>query len=269
MLKVTTVQMDVRLGDPDANLKTILEKTASVESDLVVFPECANSGYCFDDKEEAISFADTIPGVFTERLAEAAGQTGRWIAVGLLERNETDLYNTVVLVGPGGQLHARRKTHLPFIGVDRFVLPGDEILPIVTPFGVIGIVICYEWRFPEMARSLCLQGADVLLGLSNWPGGARAIPEQLIAARAVENHVWIVSSNRVGTERGVDFIGMSAIVDPTGKIVAQALNGVCTLEAEFDPSASRTKKIVRNPGEYEIDLFLDRRPSMYGSLVKE
>jgi 5-aminopentanamidase len=269
MLTAATFQMDVQIGKPERNTETILKGLKTTEADVVVFPECSNSGYCFSSRNEALPFAEQIPGAFTDALCKTAKQTGRWAAVGLLEIEGSDLFNTAVLAGPGGELHIHRKTHLPYLGVDRFVVPGDKLAPIVTPIATFGLVICYEWRFPEVARILSLQGAEVLLGVSNWPEGAKAIPEKLIAARAAENRVWIVSANRVGVERDAKFIGMSSITDPNGDVVVTTGDQASIIKSSVDSAASRTKKFVRVPGEYEIDLFGDRRPTLYGHLIKE
>ena len=264
MVTAAAVQIDVQLGNPSINKETILERIDTVEADLLVFPECANSGYLFSSKAEAIDHAERIPGPFTDALGAAASKNGCWLAVGLLERQGAGLFNTAVLVGPGGELHMYRKTHLPYLGVDRFVTPGEEHTTISTPLAKIGMLICYEWRFPEVARCQALQGAEILLGLSNWPEGARVTPERLLPARAVENRLWIVSSNRVGTEGGAKYIGMSAIIDPDGNMISAPGEHEDVVKSEVDPLLSRTKKLVRKKGEYEIDLFGDRRPHLYG-----
>jgi predicted amidohydrolase len=264
MVTAAAVQIDVQLGNPSINKETILKRIDAVEADLVVFPECANSGYLFSSKAEAIDHAELIPGDFTDALGAAASKNGRWLAVGLLERLGADLFNTAVLVGPAGELHMYRKTHLPYLGVDRFVTPGEELTTISTPVAKIGMLICYDWRFPEVARCQALQGAEILLGLSNWPEGAKVTPERLLPARAVENRLWIVSSNRVGTEGGAKYIGMSAIIDPDGNMVSAPGEQEDVVKREVDPLLSRTKKLVRKKGEYEIDLLGDRRPHLYG-----
>ena len=132
------------------------------------------------------------------------------------------------------------------------------------------MIICYEWRFPEVARNMSLQGADLLIGLSNWPEGAVVIPTLLMAARAAENHVWIVSSNRVGLEQGSKFIGKSMIIDPGGQVIASSPEGNDeVIGADLDLSISKAKRFVRKPNEYEIDLFKDRRPGLYGAVTQE
>ncbi|MCF8078352.1 MAG: carbon-nitrogen hydrolase family protein [Desulfobacterales bacterium] len=269
MVTAAAIQMDIKLEAPQSNKENILNRIAATRADLMVFPECANSGYAFSSLSEAMPYAETIPGPFTESLAEAASQKGCWLSVGLLEKQDSQLFNTAVLVGPAGELYSYRKTHLPFLGVDRFVTPGDDLPVISTSVAKFGILICYEWRFPEVARSYALKGAEVLLGMSNWPEGARVTPEKLLPARAVENRLWIVSTNRVGTERGARYVGMSAVIDPDGNSVSAAEGKEEVLLGEIDPSLSRSKRLVKQKGEYEIDLLGDRRPDLYISITGE
>jgi 5-aminopentanamidase len=269
MVTAAAVQIDIQIGNPLKNKTALLQCIDKVEADLLVFPECANSGYLFNDKAEAMKHAETIPGPFTDTLMAAAVKTERWVAVGLLERQGGDLFNSALLIGPDGELHRYRKTHLPFLGVDRFVTPGDVIETFETPFARLGILICYEWRFPEVARCMVLQGAEVLLGLSNWPQGARVIAEILLPARAAENRVWIVSANRVGTERGAQYVGLSTVLDPDGHGVLGPEGIAHVAKGEIDPKISRNKKLVKQKGEYEIDLIGDRRPSLYRLIAEK
>lgn len=269
MVTAAAVQLDIQLGKPLENKSALLQRIGTVAADLLVFPECANSGYLFANKEEAMDHAEPIPGAFTDTLVSASAKTGRWLAVGILERRGTELFNSAVLIGPGGEFHRYRKTHLPFLGVDRFVTPGDALETFDTPFARIGMLICYEWRFPEVARCHALQGAEILLGLSNWPQGARVTAESLLPARAAENRLWIVSANRVGTEREARYVGLSAILDPDGYGVWGPEGSAHAVKGEIDPQRSRNKKLIKKPGEYEIDLFGDRQPQLYGPIARE
>lgn len=270
MVKAAAVQMDVALARPEDNKANILKLARETQADLVVFPECANSGYAFTSIKEALPYADPIPGPFVDQLVAVAKEQGRCLAVGLLEKQGSKLYNSAVFITGQGEVHLYRKTHMPFIGLDRFATPGDSLGLFDTPLGKVGLAICYEWRFPEVARCLALKGADLLIGLSNWPSGAVVIPTVLLPARAAENRVWIVSSNRVGTERGVEFIGRSAIIDPNGNFAAN-LDGPAegVIQAELDLSLAHNKRMVKIPGEYEVDLWEDRCPSLYAATARE
>lgn len=262
--------MDIELGNPLLNRERIVGFAEKTEVDLLVFPECANSGYAFSSREDAYLHAETIPGPLTDALQSVARKRGRNIAVGILEKDGADLRNSAVLVSQDGSLHCYRKTHLPYLGVDRFISPGNELPIFTTEFGKVGMIICYEWRFPEVARVLSLQGADLLLGLSNWPQGAIVTPTLLLPARAAENHVWVVSANRVGFEEGIQYVGKSMIIAPSGEIAAQPeTRREEVISAIVDLSLSRSKKFIKKPKEYEIDLIQDRRPGLYGTILRE
>lgn len=269
MVKAAAVQMDIALAQTEHNKQRILEYAAGTDADLVAFPECSNSGYVFESPEEALPHAETVPGPFVDELTRVARDKRRCLAVGILENEGGELRNTALFITAQGQVHVYRKSHLPFLGVDRFVVPGGELPLFSTDWGKVGLLICYEWRFPEMARCLALAGADVIVGLSNWPQKAMVYPSHLVPARAAENHLWIVSSNRVGEERGTTFVGRSAVIGPDGQAAASldgAKEGAAI--AEMDLSIARNKHLVYRPGEYELDLFQDRHPDLYAEIVR-
>lgn len=269
MVKTAIVQTEIALKEPKRNLEKIIKYSEEIDAELIVFPECSNSGYLYHNQHQAIEFAETVPGPITNNLSAISKEQKKYIAIGLLERVNSTLRNTAILFRPDGKMNVYRKTHIPFLGVDRFVLPGQEIIPFNTDIGCIGILICYDWRFPEAARCLALQGADVIIGLSAWPEGAAIIPKLLISARAAENRVWVISSNRVGKEEDITYIGKSSIVDPAGDTIASLNNEEGFAVGNVDFSKSRKKRIVRIEKEYEIDLFNDRRPMLYESIVQE
>ncbi len=271
---VGVAQIEPRLGETGRNLETCLgrlEEAATAGCSLVVFPECALSGYMFDSVEEAAPFAVEVPGRETGRLAEACARLGLHAAVGVLERDGDDLRNAAVLIGPGGLVGRYRKTHLPFLGVDRFTLPGDEPFEVVeTPIGRLGIEICYDLRFPELTRALALRGAEIVVHPANWPVQVRPLADFMTRSRAAENRVFLLTANRVGRERDAEFFGWSQIVDPLGRRLAEAgATEEGLVVAEIAPADARVKDILPVPGEYEIHLFDDRRPELYGALVEE
>jgi predicted amidohydrolase len=131
-------------------------------------------------------------------------------------------------------------------------------------------LICYDIRFPEAARVLALKGAEVIALPTNWPEGAESSPEFITRTRAWENRVFIVAANRVGVERGRKFIGRSQIVSPNGEIMVEAGPDEETIiYADLDLSLARQKRIVIEPGEWELDITGGRRPELYGELVKQ
>lgn len=269
--KIAGVQMDCRFADTTANLDTIraqLREAAGQGARLVVFPECALSGYCFASKEQAWPHAEPLPGPSTEALAADCRALGVWAVVGLLERDGDCLFNACALVGPDGLAASYRKIHLPFLGVDRFTTPGDRPFAVHDLGGLrIGLNICYDGSFPESARVLMVLGADVVVLPTNWPTGARGSAKYLSQARALENLVYYVAINRVGEEGGFRFIGWSRIVDPHGELLAVGGDSAEILYAEVDPARARNKHIVNIPGQYELHRTRDRRPELYGPLV--
>jgi predicted amidohydrolase len=236
---------------------------------LLVLPECAIPGYMFDSGEEALAYAEEIPGPSTEALQRECARIDLYVVCGLLERDGDALRNAAVLVGPDGLIGTYRKTHLPFLGVDRFVTPGDALPVFDTPLGRIGIEICYDLRFPEVTRTLALRGADMVAHPTNFPMAAKIQTELITVARAAENRIYLLTANRVGRERSGEFCGWSQIVDPFGKRLAEAGEREETLlVAEVDIEKARDKDYVI-PGEYELYLFGHRRPELYGALVEE
>jgi predicted amidohydrolase len=222
----------------------------------------------FESADEAMPFAEEIPGPSTEALAEACRRLEIYAVCGLLERDGDQLRNSAVFVGPEGLVGSYRKTHLPFLGVDRFTVPGDELPVYDTPLGRIGVEICYDLRFPEVTRTLALKGADLVAHPTNFPMAAKIQTELITVARAAENRIYLLTANRVGKERWGEFCGWSQIVDPYGRRLAEAGEMEETLlVADVELERARDKDYVI-PGEYELYLFGHRRPELYGALVE-
>jgi predicted amidohydrolase len=271
--KIAAVQMDCRFADKTHNLERIrsgLREAARQGARLVIFPECALTGYAFESREEAEPHAELVPGPATEALVGDCARLNAWAVVGLLERTSQPraLFNACVLVGPSGLMASYRKIHLPFLGVDRFTTPGDRPFAVHDLGGLrVGMSICYDNSFPEAARVLTLLGADLVVLPTNWPPGAINTARYVVQTRALENHVYYAAVNRVGEERGFRFIGLSRILDCNGDVLAvsEGANEEI-LYADIDPAAARAKRVVIIPGKYEIDRVRDRRPEMYGPL---
>ncbi len=270
---IAGIQCDPQIARPDANLEMIAAwaaQAATAGASLAIFPECAITGYCFDSREEAMQFAESIPGPATAALERIAQQSNLHLIAGMLERADDHLFNAAVLVGPNGLIGSYRKIHLPFLGVDRFTDHGRNGFPVFdTSLARIGVNICYDCSFPESSRVMMLAGADLIALPTNWPeSGGCAIPDFVVPTRALENRVYYAAINRVGTERRDRFIGRSSIVDPTGKTLAAAGEGEQMLLAEINPALARDKHIVRVPGEHEVNRLKDRQPDQYGLLVQ-
>jgi predicted amidohydrolase len=271
--KIAGVQMDCRLGDRRANLERMqagLHEAAGQGARLVVFPECALTGYGFDSKDEAWPHGETLPGPASDAVVDVCRRLGVWAVFGLLERDEATgrLFNAAALVGPSGLVAGYRKVHLPYLGVDRFTTSGDRPFAVHDLGGLrVGLNICYDGSFPEAARVLMLLGADLIVLPTNWPPGAAGTVRHLMPARALENHVYYAAVNRVGQERGFRFIGQSRVLDCNGELLAAAgEHGEEVVYADVDPAWARQKHLVKIPGKYELDRLADRRPEMYGPL---
>jgi predicted amidohydrolase len=237
---------------------------------LVIFPECALTGYCYRSLDEALPHAQPLPGPASDALAADCRRLGVFAIVGMLERGEQgEVFNACMLVGPDGFIASYRKVHLPYLGIDRFVTPGDRPFAVHDLGGLkVGINICYDGSFPETARVLTLLGADLIALPTNWPTGAKTTIF-LTEARALENHVYYAAVNRVGEEGGFRFIGQSRVIDPVGAVLAQAgSDREEIIVAEIDPAKARAKREVKVPGEHEVDRVGHRRPEMYGPITQ-
>ncbi|HZI19677.1 MAG TPA: carbon-nitrogen hydrolase family protein [Pyrinomonadaceae bacterium] len=269
---IACVQMDVALGRPEENRGRVVERlrhAAGSGARLVIFPECAVTGYCFESLAEIEPFAEPLAGPTAEAVAAACSESGAYAVVGFIERDGARLYNAAMVVGPEGPLGSYRKVHMPFIGADRFLTPGDRPFQLFElPFGKLGVNICYDSSFPEPSRVLKLLGAELIALPTNWPPGAWRTPEFVLNTRAQENHLHVAAANRVGTERGWGFIGRSKVVNCGGDTQAEA-GGEREeiLLAELDLGESNHNRVVNVAGAYEIDRMADRRPDFYGPVT--
>ncbi len=251
-----------------ARCQLVQHQATAVGAALLVLPEAVLSGYVFESRDEALKAAIAIDGPELAQLAATASKLDLVTIIGFLERAGDQLFNSAALLHSNGRIVRYRKCHLPCLGVDRFVDKGDETGPVVveTDVGRIGLAICYDLRFPESARVLALAGADIIVQPSNWPPEARMLAEHFGRVRACENRVYVAIADRGDDEGGIAFMGRSQIVDPTGEIVAEAGRGDALLTAKIDLSTVRDKRIIVKPGEYEVHLFDDRRPELYGAI---
>jgi predicted amidohydrolase len=243
---------------------------ALLDSDLIVLPELFATGYFFRSTDDAENVAEDAPGgPTTTRLEQWASRSGATIVAGLVERYRGRFYNSAVVVTPRGWLGTYRKVHLFYQEKVHFSA-GDLGFPVWTVTDRagkayrLGVMICFDWYFPEAARSLALGGADVIAHPSNL---VRQDCPRSMPIRALENHVFTVTANRIGTETNGDesltFTGRSLMCDPRGMVLASASPDEETvLRAEFDPLAARDRRITATN-----DLFDDRRPEVYGAIV--
>ncbi|MFQ5425515.1 MAG: carbon-nitrogen hydrolase family protein [Gaiellales bacterium] len=271
---VAVAQFEPKLGEIQRNISRIvasLEEASAAGARLIVFPECAVTGYVLNSPDEAMAVAQEMPGPTTEVLEEACARLDTYAVCGVLVRDGDTLRNRALLVGPHGLVGHYDKSHIPFLGVDRFVTAGSApLVPFDTPIGRISIEICYDLRFPEVTRAHALAGAEIIAHPTNWPVAVRSNAEFMPCCRALENRVFVLTANRVGAERNAEFCGWSQIADITGSRLAEAdATSDALLLADIDLAQAREKDLVPKPGEYEISLFRDRRPDLYGALAEE
>ncbi len=261
-IKVGFVQTNPEFGAMEANLSHAKKLWGERKADLLVLPELFNTGYQFKSLNEAQNLSESIPdGPTTRFLMDWGRDTGMVMVAGLAERDSETLYNSAVIVGPKGFIGKFRKAHI-FDSENNFFQPGDLPFTVFDAgFAKIGIMICFDWRFPETARTLALQGADIIAHPANL-----VLPHcpQAMITRCLENRVYAVTSDRVGTEKRIPgeslkFIGQSQVVDPDGTVLVRASEDREEAHVvEIDLAKARNKRINGHN-----DLFADRREDLY------
>jgi predicted amidohydrolase len=272
-MRIAAVQLDVMLADVPGNLQRMIDKvreTRTAGAELTIFPECALTGYCFANLDEARPYAESIPGPSVHRMVQVCRELGGFVVFGMLESDQDRIFNALALVGPDGLIGSYRKIHLPFLGVDMYTDFGDRPFAVHEINGVrLGMNICYDGGFPEPARCMTLMGADLIVLPTNWPPGGEPAADYAINTRAMENTVYYAAVDRIGIERGVSFIGKSKICDPLGKTIAFADHtDPAILYADIDVTRSRNKHLIRKAGVNEVNRIADRHPEMYGKLIE-
>ncbi|MCB9456025.1 MAG: carbon-nitrogen hydrolase family protein [Anaerolineaceae bacterium] len=274
-ITVATVQMRPKLGEPEENLVKMTETISKIASqqkvDLIVFPELVTSG-----NELGVRFtelAQRIPGPTINLLAQRANEYGIYIAFGMVtkERVESVLYNSAILVGPDGELlDVYNKIHLR--GEERMAFREGFKLPIIpTEIGNIGLMVGYDLAFPEVARSLALDGAEIICVMANWEASHIDEWKTYIRARAYENSIFMAAANRIGEDVTLNFGGESMVVGPRGQVHA-------SLASETDPETGAPLEgfavaridldEVRKYRE-EFQFIQNRQPPVYKSLVRK
>ena len=262
MLKACAIQFEPRLNDLEGNRKKVenLLKKAIKEtnSKLYVLPELAFSGYNFRSKDEVKETSEPLNNSEScEMLREIANQFNIFVVTGINEREKDRFFNSAVAINKDGITMIYRKLQL-YANEKEFFAPGNRPLQIFSIDDVkIGIMICFDWFFPEIPRTLALKGAHVICHPMNAviPDGAY-IGDNF---HSKWNRVYIILSNRIGVEDNLTYIGKSRISDPTGKVIAQATaDSEEIINAELDPKLAENKKLNR----YN-NLFRDRRPDFY------
>ena len=256
-MKVGFLQTSPVFGKKEENIDTALAKINPLDADLVVLPELFSTGYQFTSKEETLALAEIVPdGQTTRVLINLSKEKDLYFVAGLSEREDRRCYNSAVLVGPHGFIGCYRKLHL-FYNEKKWFEPGNVELNVYDiGLAKIGIMICFDWFFPEVARYLAMKGADIICHPANL-----VLPycPQAMITRCLENRVFAITANRIGTEKRSEeqltFIGTSQIVGTKGEVLYRASTDRDeTIVVEINPMNARDKQVT--PVNH---LFNDRR----------
>ena len=260
--KVGVCQFKPELMQIEKNLKKMESLLDSISADLIVLPELAASGYLFNSEEEVKSIAeDPKNGPTATLFQKLTKQHNTSYVIGFAEKTENGIYNSAMLVNPDGSIHIYRKTHL-FCEEKKWFNTGDTGFKVFNAKNdvKVGLMICFDWIFPESARSLALAGAQIIAHSANL-----VLPwcQQAMLTRSLENGIFSITSNRIGDDKKGDkvlhFTGMSQIVDTKGQIIHR-MNKVeeSVFITEIEPLKAEDKDIT----EFN-NLFLDRRTELY------
>ena len=261
-MKAGFYQFSPEFGEIKKNVKKTVDAIEAADVNLIVLPELFNTGYQFISKKETKELSEEIPSGYTTRaLEDVARKKKIYIVAGISEKSKGKLYNSAILTGPDGFMGVYRKTHL-FYEEKLWFTAGDTGFKVwKTPIGNIGIMICFDWFFPESARTLALKGADIIAHPSNLV--LPYCPDAMVT-RCLENRVFAVTANRTGSEqRGgkerLTYIGKSQITSHKGEILYRASEDGDELSVrEIDISRARNKQI-----NSLNNLFDDRKKEFY------
>lgn len=260
-MRLCLVQLRPQMLAVEANLESALARMNAAQADLYVLPELAPSGYTFAHQDEVEAVAEqAVAGPSFEAMVGFARQRRAYVVYGFAERAGNRVYNSANVVGPEGVVGTYRKIHL-FGREKLFFAPGEAPAPVYElPWGRMGVMVCFDWYFPEVARGLALRGAELLVQPANL-----VLPHcpQAMITRSLENRVFSATCDRVGTEShgGVShtFIGTSQVVSPGGEVLVRLSRAEEeTAVVELDLAAACSKQV----GQYN-DLFADRQAALY------
>jgi predicted amidohydrolase len=261
------VQFNPAFGEVNRNLDRAEALIEGAQADLLVLPELFNTGYLITSKEEIAALAEEVPGgPTTRRLAAVAKRRNLHLVAGMAERSGDRIYNAAVLISPAGHVATYRKVHL-FFEEKLWFDPGDGEFP-VYDIGAcrVGIMVCFDWFFPEAMRTLALKGAQVVCHPANL-----VLPycQAAMVTRCLENRVFAVTCNRTGTEqrggKSLHYTGKSQITDTMGDILSRAgEDEECVGVFEVDPAKALDKQLNAHN-----NLFGDRRPSFYRDICRQ
>ena len=256
MIKAAAIQFNVKQGDVDANLAYVreaLKRAAGDGVNLAVLPEMWSSGFAYKNLNE---LAQRTAGIVDE-LVELSRELKLVIFGSMPEPHGDKVFNTAYVADNGRLAGFYRKLHLfSLLGEDKAFDGGDKWLLAATSLGKIGVIICYDLRFPELSRRLAVEGADIICVPAQWPKPRQEHWRTLLRARAIENQLFVVSCNACGIIGKLDFFGMSMIINPKGEVLAESGEEETEVAAPFDMQ-------VMADWRAQIPCFNDRRPELY------
>jgi len=259
-MKVGFLQFCPVFGKKKENFEKVESLLKNVNADLIVLPELFNTGYTFLNNNELASLAESArTGETNKFVSPLAREKNCLFAYGFVEKSRNGFFNSAALVSPEGIIGVYRKVHL-YLEEKKFFISGWTGFPVFEYNKVkFGLLVCFDWIYPEAMRTLALKGAQIILHAANLV--MPYCPDAMVT-RAIENRVFIITANRIGKEnRGgkeYRFIGKSEVVAPNGEILIRAGEEECVKIVDIDPSQALNKKI--NPLN---DLFTDRREELY------
>lgn len=255
-IQAVAIQFNVKPGDLDTNLTYVREALARASgqgANLAVLPEMWSSGF---DYKNLNKLALRTQGIVDE-LLELSRKLKLVIVGSLPEPNGDKVFNTIYVADNGALAGVYRKIHLfSLLGEDKAFSGGDRWLLAETSLGKIGVIICYDLRFPELSRRLALEGAQVICVPAQWPKPRQEHWRTLLRARAIENQLFVVSCNACGLIGKLNFFGMSMIINPKGEVLAEAGEEQCEISAGMD-----LQEMV--DWRAQIPCFDDRKPECY------
>jgi len=255
-INAAAIQFNVKQGDVDANLayvRTALRRVAAQGANLAVLPEMWSSGFAYKNLNE---LAGRTAGI-VEELLELSRELKLVVVGSMPEPHGEKVFNTVFVADNGTLAGVYRKLHLfSLLGEERAFDSGDSWLLADTSVGKVGVIICYDLRFPELSRRLALEGAAVLCVPAQWPRPRQEHWRTLLRARAIENQFFVVACNACGWIGKLDFFGMSMIIDPKGEVLAESGETECEISSPLDLQLMADWRA-------QIPCFNDRRPELY------
>jgi predicted amidohydrolase len=266
--RAAAVQTLARLGDYDHNIALatdFVEAAVRQGAELVVFPECMDTGYLFDSPEHCRALAETIPdGPFVSALSRLAKKHGIHVASGVTEWDpaKKKIFNSGVMFGRSGEVACHY--HKQFLAThdQNWFAFGERGCPVVeTDLGRIGLLICFDGRIPEIFRAMAMQGAEVIVDMANFFAMDQA--DMWGPARAFENGVWLVAATKAGYERSIYYPGGSMIVDPKGRVISKVpydTHGMAVATVDLDEASDKSIYAAN-------DKIADRRPETYGIMA--